>query len=99
MNNDGAINQGVNDEIKLKKAETFAHFTYIDSEQTIMVVDLQGVNFTLSDPEIASKNTYDESSNKMYFCSGNWGEEAIRKFLKAHACNEWCKYFGKKQGE
>ncbi|XP_066914114.1 alpha-protein kinase vwkA-like [Clytia hemisphaerica] len=99
VNNDGNINHAPElDKTLLKKAETFAHYTYLESRKSLMVVDLQGVKYTLSDPEIASQNSHD-STDKMYFCTGNWGHEAIQKFLKVHKCNSWCKQIGKRFGE
>lgn len=36
------------------KAETYVHYTYVKSQQQLMVTDIQGVDYTLCDPEVAS---------------------------------------------
>ena len=48
------------------KAESFAHYSYVKSGEQLIIVDLQGVGFTLFDPEIASTQLYDKD-NSIYF--------------------------------
>ena len=54
-----------------------------------MVLDVQGVGFTLTDPEIASAELRD-SKNRTLLCSGNLSTLAIQGFLSVHACNNYC---------
>ena len=60
------------------------------SGEQLIIVDLQGVGFTLFDPEIASAKLYDED-NSIYFCAGNLSITAIETFLIQHKCNRFCK--------
>ena len=57
LNNTG-IPCGVNSEIR-QKCESLAHFSYERSHENIMVVDVQGSDHNLFDPEIASKELLD----------------------------------------
>ncbi|XP_020910139.2 alpha-protein kinase 1, partial [Exaiptasia diaphana] len=68
------------------KAEAFVHYTYVYEQ--LMVTDIQGVGYTLCDPEIAS-TAEDEDKSKL-FCCGNLSELAIRGFLNGHSCNKFC---------
>ena len=71
-------------------AETFSHFTYINSGRQLMVLDIQGIGHTLCDPEIATTELMDESGSSILFCCGNLSSDAIGKFKEAHACNKFC---------
>ena len=51
-----------------------------------MVVDIQGCNYTMFDPEIASK----EIQKALGFCTGNLSEAAIDTFITAHNCKVYC---------
>ena len=53
INNTGEICGDVSSEISLK-ADAFVHFTYVNFNQQLMVSDIQGVDYWLCDPEIAS---------------------------------------------
>ena len=72
------------------KAEAFCHYSYEKSEGKLMVVDIQGSEYILYDPEIASKEAYNEKGNHL-FCSGNLSDKAIDGFFKFHNCNKFCK--------
>ncbi|CAB4033641.1 Transient receptor potential cation channel subfamily M member 6 [Paramuricea clavata] len=72
------------------KAESFAHYSYVKSGEQLIIVDLQGVGFTLFDPEIASTTLYADD-NSIYFCAGNLSITAIETFLVQHKCNRFCK--------
>ena len=72
------------------KAEAFCHYSYEKSEGKLMVVNIQGSECILYDPEIASKEAYDEKGNHL-FCSGNLSDKAIDGFFKFHNCNKFCK--------
>ncbi len=89
INNTGDILIKDNSVIALK-AESFAHYSYVKSGEQLIIVDLQGVGFTLFDPEIASAKLYDED-NSIYFCAGNLSITAIETFLIQHKCNRFCK--------
>ena len=65
INNNGNIILQDCSEIALK-AETFAHYTYEKSEKKLIVLAVQGVDFTLTDPEIASAELRDPK-NKILF--------------------------------
>ena len=49
MNNNGQVNPNLPEDLKraLEKAESFADYSYASTDQKIMVVDLQGVNYTV----------------------------------------------------
>ena len=80
----------VDDNLIADKAEAFCHYSYEKSEGKLMVVDIQGSNYILYDPEIASKEAYDEKGNHL-FCSVNLSGKAIDGFFKSHNCNKFCK--------
>ena len=88
INNNGTIVDFQESEA-VKKAETYSHFSYVKSSKTLMVLDIQGVGFTLTDPEIASSSLTDTENNIM-FCSGNLSTIAIDTFLENHICNKYC---------
>lgn len=73
------------------KAETYVHYTYVKSQQQLMVTDIQGVDYTLCDPEVASSELKDPDDNSFRFCTGNLSFQAIDKFLSSHVCNNYCK--------
>ena len=89
INNTGEILVNDNSSIALK-AESFAHYSYVKSDEQLIVVDIQGVGFCLFDPEIASVKLYDEDRS-IYFCAGNLSINAIETFLMQHKCNKFCK--------
>ena len=43
-----------------QKAECFAHYTYVTSNQKFMLLDIQGSEYSLYDPEIATQEHCDE---------------------------------------
>ena len=53
------------------KAETFSHYTYVSSGKQLMVLDIQGVEYTLCDAEIATFERLDNAANSILFCCGN----------------------------
>ena len=73
------------------KAEAFCHFTYEKSGQQLMVVDIQGVDHKLFDPEIATSTLCDADDKSILFCCGNLSVTAINKFKAGHTCNKFCK--------
>ena len=50
------------------KAETFAHFTYVKSQEAVMVLDIQGTGYNLYDPEVASIKLQDVETKSLLFC-------------------------------
>ena len=54
-----------------------------------MVVDLQGVNYILTDPQIHSKDVDIEGSFNRYG-EGNFGTEGMASFFATHECNSIC---------
>jgi len=52
-----------------------------------MIVDLQGVNNVLTDPQI-------HCTDKSKFGKGNLSYEGILMFFNSHQCNTYCKYLG-----
>lgn len=67
--------------------QAFSHFTYEASNQTLIVVDIQGVGDYYTDPQI-------HSFNGDGFGLGNLGQSGIRKFLQTHKCNRICRMLG-----
>ena len=89
INNNGEICGDVSSDLSLK-AEAFVHFTYVNSNQQLMVSDIQGVDYWLCDPEIASAKLIDENDSSIFFCCGNLSTTAIDTFFQAHSCNKFC---------
>ena len=54
-----------------------------------MLVDIQGSNYNLYDPEIASTDLVVDQ--EILFCVGNLSATAMTTFFSAHACNQYCK--------
>ena len=76
------------------KGKTFSHYTYAKSGKKLMVLDIQGVEYSLCDPEIATSELLDNSDNSIFFCCGNLSSQAIDKFKKEHTCNRFCDLLG-----
>ena len=53
-----------------------------------MIVDIQGCEYFLFDPEIASKEL--KSDDEFLFCTGNLAYSAIHNFTEYHKCNWYC---------
>ena len=87
INNTGDI-CAVGSELTMK-AETFVHYSYVKSAKQLMIVDIQGVDYALCDPEIAS-STLMGRDETILFCSGNLSTAAIEVFLSNHTCNKFC---------
>ena len=56
-----------------------AHFSYEHSDENIMVVDMQGSDYVLFDPEIASRELLD--GEEVLFSAGNLSITAITTFI------------------
>ena len=67
------------------KEETFSHYTYAKSGKQLMVIDIQGVDYTLCDPEIATCELLDNADQSILFCHlSNLSSQAIKKFKEEH---------------
>lgn len=80
-NNDGLILAPRN------TPQAFSHFTYENSDQQLVVVDVQGVEDLYTDPQI-------HTSDYQGFGIGNLGQKGILKFLITHQCNPVCRAIG-----
>lgn len=87
INNTGDI-FGDGSELSMK-AEAFVHYSYVASEKQRMIVDIQGVNYSLCDPLIAS-STLMGRDDTILFCSRNLSTTAIEAFRSKHTCNKYC---------
>ena len=91
INNTGELCVRPEDASELSlKAETFVHYTFQKSNQQLMVTDIQGVNYSLCDPEIATAELADPDDQAIRFCTGNLSDTAIKSFLTCHECNRYC---------
>ena len=81
----------------IEKASCFAHFSYVYTEMQMMVFDLQGVGYSLCDPEITTMTLLDDGELK--FCAGNLSHEAINRCLAEHNCNRCCKMLALPENE
>ena len=82
INNNGRIADAspLLGKIMLQKAECFAHYSYIHTQRKMMVLDLQGVNYMLCDPEISTSTLVEDG--ELNFCSGNLSTDAITTFFE-----------------
>ena len=80
----------------VEKAEALAHSSYDVSKQKFLLVDIQGIGYTLCGPEIASTDltTKEIDGDKLNFCMGNLSTKAIDTFFVQHQCNKYCKVLG-----
>ena len=53
VNNTGKTHANKNDD-QYTKAESLVHFSYVKSNKKLLLVDIQGANYTLTEPEIAT---------------------------------------------
>jgi hypothetical protein len=63
--------------------QAFSHFTWEQSNHSLLVVDLQGVKDFYTDPQIHTKDGKG-------FGLGNLGMNGVDRFLKSHKCNAIC---------
>lgn len=71
-----------------QKAECLAHYSYERSNAELMVLDIQGCNYILFDPEVASKKI--QEGEEYLFCTGNLSAGAISMFTSEHKCRIYC---------
>eukprot|EP00667_Euglena_gracilis_P011405 EG_transcript_11646 len=67
--------------------QAFSHFSYEFMDQRMMIVDIQGVDDTYTDPQVL---TLDGQG----YGKGNTGEKGIENFLDGHWCNSLCNALG-----
>ena len=69
--------------------ETLSHFSYVKSQQNLLLVDIQGSGWRLYDPEIATVGSSFDGE-ELLFCMGNLSTEALKTFFEQHVCNDIC---------
>ena len=89
VNNDGTP-CGNKEDVMIQKAECLVHFSFEKSNYQVMLLDVQGVDYELFDPEIASAELID-SQNEFPFTTGNLSVNAIENFKVKHTCNFYCR--------
>ena len=58
------VERGTDYEIELHaKAETLSHYSYCRSGKQIMVLDIQGCGYSITDPEVATVERTDKLNN------------------------------------
>ena len=75
---------------EMLKSQAFMHYTYNKTKTELMVTDIHGFGYQLTDPEIATSEIKDKD-DKWNFCSGNCASLAITNFFENHLCNQFCK--------
>ena len=92
INNNGSLSHNQDIE-RQRKAESLTHFSFVKSNRKLLLVDIQGGGYKLTDPEIATlAGAFDEESH--LFCVGNLSLEAYSNFFKAHKCSVYCDILG-----
>ena len=94
VNNNGKVcklPEGCSADIKtiFEKAECLVHFSYVQSSEKLMLLDLQGADHQLYDPEIATTELHSQNA-EAYFCCGNLSFISIDEFNEKHKCNKFC---------
>jgi len=92
INNNGITCVDPSD-VNAQKAQCLTHYTYIKSEQELMLLDVQGSGEDLYDPEMASTQLFDDNQAILY-CIGNLSKIAIKNFVEDHKCNKYCQLVG-----
>ena len=77
-----------------------SHWSWHYTRGAYMLVDLQGVGYVLSDPQIHSRDRdslpllgYGPDSPVNQFGQGDLGEAGINAFFEQHVCNDVCREF------
>ncbi|KAF0694645.1 Aste57867_14484 [Aphanomyces stellatus] len=88
-NNNGFVGKDTSttEERERNTPQAFSHFTFVSSDYRLMVVDIQGVNDSYTDPQI-------HTADGRGFGIGNLGTEGMEKFLESHRCNAVCRWLG-----
>ena len=92
LNNDGfaTYNESVDMDL-VQKAECLSHFSFMKSQSNILLVDIQGANYVLFDPEIATAKDAIDEYGGLKFCMGNLAKVACDNFIAMHECTKFCK--------
>ena len=97
INNNGKVFGGRNTDSEIcKKSACLVQHSYERSNMELMVVDIQGCEYMLCDPEIASKIIIsDDPVDREYlFTTGNLSVQAQDNFIASHSCNMYCSLLG-----
>ena len=81
-NNSGWTSDNMNEQSQV--AQAFSHFSWQLTKGYLMIVDLQGVDNILTDPQI-------HCLDRTKFGKGNLGYVGIIRFFLTHVCNSYCK--------
>ncbi|KAG1705667.1 hypothetical protein DVH05_003368 [Phytophthora capsici] len=88
-NNSGyvGVETSTTEERERNTPQAFSHFSFVASDFRLMIVDIQGVADSYTDPQI-------HSADGRGFGVGNLGTFGMEKFLESHRCNEVCRWLG-----
>ncbi|RLN92869.1 hypothetical protein BBJ28_00026791 [Nothophytophthora sp. Chile5] len=88
-NNSGYVGRETSstEERERNTPQAFSHFSFVASDFRLMIVDIQGVADSYTDPQI-------HSADGRGFGQGNLGTFGMEKFLESHRCNEVCRWLG-----
>ncbi|MBN3290125.1 TRPM7 protein, partial [Polypterus senegalus] len=67
----------------------FSHWTYEYTRGELLVLDMQGVGESLTDPSVIKSG--EKGSHDMIFGPANLGDDAIKNFRAKHHCNSCCR--------
>jgi len=67
-------------------AQSFSHFSHVFSQGEEIVVDIQGIGFKYTDPQIHSLS--------LEYGTADRGERGMKDFFRTHICNSYCKSLG-----
>ena len=93
INNNGEIIYDENKKELIAKDECLCHYSFVKSEGELLLVDIQGCDYFLFDPEIASVKGL-IGNNGFQFSLGNLSNVALKNFKTLHKCNKSCKMVG-----
>jgi len=71
-------------------AQSFSHFSHVFSKGKEIVVDIQGIGYKYTDPQVHSIS--------MKYGIADRGERGIKDFFRTHICNSYCKSLGLTSG-
>ena len=93
VNNDGTICI-TKAHTEQKKAESLVQFSYAKFNKRLLLVDIQGANYNLTDPEIATIAGFYDDEQHFFFSAGNYSQKACTNFFHANQCNIFCDLIG-----
>jgi hypothetical protein len=77
-----------------ERLKSLVHFSFVKSNRKLLLVDIQGGEYNLTDPEIATVSGIYDNDDHLLFCAGNQSTEAYLNFFNAHKCNAFCNLLG-----